>query len=189
MTGSTAVIHHPNREKAASKATRAAVILLLLTSAALFTIVTLGGWSALQGAQVVAMAYILVYVVMAYFVGRWNRGVLPLAAALAILIAVIAAVAAPAWFDRDKEGFDDPALPPGILGLLTLIIVPVQVLLIGFAMRGFSQEWNVEVEERSGGGDDLERAERERRRREREDRERDVPLPWESRPGEPGPTP
>ena len=33
-----------------------------------------------------------------------------------------------------------------MLGLLTLIIVPVQLLLLAFAMRGFSQKWNVEVE-------------------------------------------
>jgi hypothetical protein len=63
-----------------------------------------------------------------------------------LLLAVVAAVAGPAWFARDKAGFDDPALDPAILGLLTLIIVPVQVLLIAFAMRGFAQQWNVEVE-------------------------------------------
>jgi hypothetical protein len=65
MEGSSVAIRHPNREKAASKATKAAVILLLLTSAVLFTVVTAGGWDALQGAQVVAIAYIAVYVVMA----------------------------------------------------------------------------------------------------------------------------
>jgi protein-S-isoprenylcysteine O-methyltransferase Ste14 len=85
-------------------------------------------------------------VVMAFFVGRWNRGVLPVAAALAILFAVVAAVAGPAWFERDKDGFEESALEPSILGLLTLILVPVQLLLIVFAMRGFQQEWNVEVE-------------------------------------------
>ena len=139
-------VTHPNRDKAESKATKAAVILLLLTSAALIAIVTIGGWSQLQGAQMVAFAYVIVYLVMAFFVARWNRGVLPVAAALAILFAVVAAVAGPAWFDRDKAGFDDPMLEPSILGLLTVIIVPVQILLIAFAMRGFQQEWNVEVE-------------------------------------------
>src|SRR5204863_8705539 len=86
------------------------------------------------------------YLGMAYRVGKWNRGILPVAAALAILFAVVALVAAPAWFDRDKSGFADPALPPGILGLLTAILVPLQVLLIAFAMRAFSQKWNIEVE-------------------------------------------
>ena len=57
---------------------------------------------------------------------------------LAVLFAVVAAVAAPAWFARDKVGFDAPLLEPGTLGLLTLILVPVQVLLLAFAMRGFA---------------------------------------------------
>jgi hypothetical protein len=140
------VLIHPNRDKAESKATKAIVVLLLLTSAGLIAVVTLGGWSQLQGAQVISFGYIVVYVVMAYFVSRWNRGVLPVAAALAILFAVVAAVAGPAWFERDKAGFDDPALDPSILGLLTVILVPVQLLLIAFAMRGFQQQWNVEVE-------------------------------------------
>jgi lysylphosphatidylglycerol synthetase-like protein (DUF2156 family) len=140
------VVIHPNRDKAESKATKAAVILLLLVSAGLILIVTAGGWSQLQGAQIVSFGYIAVYLVMAYFVTRWNRGVLPVAAALAILFAVVAAVAGPAWFERDKAGFDDPTLEPSILGLFTLILVPVQLLLIAFAMRGFQQQWHVEVE-------------------------------------------
>jgi hypothetical protein len=140
------VIVHPNRQGAEAKATKAAVTLLLLTSAALTAIVTIGGWEKLAGAQMWAIFYAVIYLVMAYFVTRWNRGILPVAAALAVLFAVIALVAAPAWFDRDKTGFEDPALPPGILGLLTLILVPVQLLLIAFAMRAFSQKWNVEVE-------------------------------------------
>jgi hypothetical protein len=140
------VLIHPNRDKPEAKATKAVVILLLLTSAALIAIITVGGWSQLQGAQIVSFAYVVIYIVMAVFVSRWNRGVLPVAAALAILFAVVAAVAGPAWFDRDKAGFDDPALEPSILGLLTIILVPVQVLLIAFAMRGFQQAWNVEVE-------------------------------------------
>ncbi len=32
--------------------------------------------------------------------------------------------------------------------MLTLLIVPVQILLIAFAMRGFKQGWNVELERR-----------------------------------------
>jgi lysylphosphatidylglycerol synthetase-like protein (DUF2156 family) len=140
------VVVRPNRDKAESKATRAIVVLLLVVSALLIFVVTAGGWSELQGAQVIAIGYIVVYLVMAFYVARWNRGVLPVAAALALLFAVVAAVAAPAWFERDKAGFDDPGLDPSMLGLLTAIIVPVQLLLIAFAMRGFQQQWNVEVE-------------------------------------------
>jgi hypothetical protein len=140
----------PNRDKAASKATRAITALLLLVSAALILIVTIGGWSKLAGMQPVSLAYVLIYVIMAFYVARWNRGVLPMAAALAIILGIFAAIAGPQWFDRDKFGFTDPALPAGVLGLLTLLIVPVQVLLIAFSMRGFQQEWNVEVEVPAG---------------------------------------
>jgi len=140
------IIEHPNRAKAANKATKAVVLLLLLATAVLVTIVTVGGWKALEGAKIVQIAYILLYLVMAFFVARWNRGVLPVAAALAIILLIFAAVAGPQWFDRDKTGFSNPALNEDVLGLITFIIVPVQVFLIAFAMRGFQQAWNVEVE-------------------------------------------
>jgi lysylphosphatidylglycerol synthetase-like protein (DUF2156 family) len=140
------VIVHPNRRGAQATGTKAAVIFLLVASAAITAIITIGGWSKLEGAQMWAIFYVVIYLVMAYLVSRWNRGILPVAAALAILLAVVALVAAPAWFDRDKAGFVNPALPPDILGLLTAILVPVQILLIAFAMRAFSQKWNIEVE-------------------------------------------
>jgi lysylphosphatidylglycerol synthetase-like protein (DUF2156 family) len=140
------VLVHPNRDKASSKASRSIVVLLLLVSAGLILIVTVGGWSHLQGAQPVNFAYIIVYLVMAFVVARWSRGVLPVAAALAIIFCVFCAVAGPAWFDRDKAGFDSPALDPALLGLLTLILIPVQLLLTAFAMQAFQQQWNVEVE-------------------------------------------
>jgi hypothetical protein len=145
------VIEHPNREKASSKTTKYVVVLLLLASAALMVIVTIGGWEALVGAKFLQIAYIALYVGMAYLVLRWNRGILPVAAALAIILLIFAAVSAPEWFDRDKAGFNDPALDESILGLLTFILVPVQILLIGFAMRGFQQAWNVEVEKPAPG--------------------------------------
>jgi hypothetical protein len=148
MVDDAVSIEHPNREKASSKTTRAVVILLLLVSAVLVLIVTIGGWGVLEGAKALQIAFIVVYVVMAFYVARWNRGVLPVAAALAIILLIFAAVSTPAWFDRDKTGFVDPTLDSDVLGLITAIIVPVQVLLIAFAMQGFAQAWNVEVERR-----------------------------------------
>ena len=140
------IIEHPNRKKASSKLTRAVVVVLLLVSAGLMAIVTVGGWDALEGAKALQIAYIVLYVVLAFFVLRWSRGVLPVAAALAIVLMIFAAVSAPEWFDRDKAGFSDPALDESILGLLTALLVPAQLLLIAFAMSGFRQAWNVEVE-------------------------------------------
>lgn len=147
-------IEHPNRDKAGSKAAKAVIVLLLLVTAALVLIITVGGWSVLQGAQIVAFFYIGLYVMMAFYVARWNRGLLPVCAALSILLAVVAGVAAPGWFARDKDGFQDPSLAPELLGMLTLILIPVSVVLVVFAMRGFAQKWNVEVETHNGGGYD-----------------------------------
>src|SRR6476469_1573272 len=144
-------IERPNRKKASSKASRAVVILLLLVSAALVLIVTIGGWDALQGAKLLQIAYVLIYLGMAFYVARWNRGVLTVTAALAIILLIFAAVAGPQWFERDKAGFTSPAIDENILGMVTLLIIPVQVLLIAFAMRGFQQAWNVEVERHSDG--------------------------------------
>jgi hypothetical protein len=140
------VIYHPNREKAGSKATKAATILLLLATAVLVAIITIGGWSDLEGAQVFSIFFILVFALIAYYVAKWNRGVLPLASAFAILVLVFAAIAAPGWFDRDATGYHNPGLPPGLVGLLTVVLIPLEFLVIVFAMRGFSQKWNVEIE-------------------------------------------
>jgi len=140
------VITHPNRDKPVVQATRATVIVLLLVSAGLVLVNTVGGWSVLEGAVVIQIGYIIVYLTLAFYAGRWNRGVLPVAAVLAVLLAIFALVAGPSWFDRNKTGFAQPALNAGFLGLITLLIVPVQILLVAFAMRGFSQGWNVELE-------------------------------------------
>ena len=140
------VIDYPNRERAANRATKAVVVLLLVASAVLEAVVAIGGWDVLAGMQVPLIVLIALNLVIAFFVARWNSGVLPVAAALAMVMAIFAAVAAPAWLDRDKAGYTDPLLEAGLLGIVTLLIVPVQVLLIGFAMRGFAQRWNVEVE-------------------------------------------
>jgi hypothetical protein len=142
------IITHPNRDKPVVQATRATVVVLLLVSAALVLIVTVGGWSVLEGAIPVQIAYVAVYLTFAFYAARWNRGVLPISAVLAVLLLIFAAVAGPGWFDRDKSGFAQPTLNAGLLGVLTLLIVPVQILLVTFAMRGFSQGWNVELERR-----------------------------------------
>jgi hypothetical protein len=145
------IVTHPNRDKAAVQGTRATVILLLLVSAGLIMLVSVGGWSTLEGLKPVLIAWALTYLVMAYFAYRWRRGVLPMAAALALLMLVFALVSAPSWFMRDKPGYAEPTLPASFLGVMTLVIVPVQLLLIAFAMRGFSQGWNVELEQLEPG--------------------------------------
>jgi hypothetical protein len=134
------------------------VIVILLASVALVLAVTIGGWSDLEGLTGVNIAWCAIYLAIAYYVSRWKRGLLPIAAALAVLLAAIALIAGTgafgtSWFDRAREGFAAPqslfgggGLDPDTLGVLTLAIAPVQALLVLFAMRGFAQGWNVERE-------------------------------------------
>jgi hypothetical protein len=138
----------PNREKGESQMTKALVALVLLISAALLLIVTIGGWERLQsfGVAMMTLIYAGFYILFAFLVARWRRGILPVAAALAIILAIFAAVAAPGWFARAKEGLDSPALPEELLGLLTLLLVPVQLVLIALALIAFNQNWHVEEE-------------------------------------------
>jgi FtsH-binding integral membrane protein len=150
-------IEHPNRKKASSKATRVIVVVLLLVSALIVAVISVGAWDQLVGAKALQVIYIVLYVGLAYFVARWSRGVLPVVAALAILLAIFALVSVPGWYERDRPGFTEPALSADVVGLLTALLVPLQLALIAFAMRGFQQAWNVEVEhpvQRGGGGVD-----------------------------------
>jgi hypothetical protein len=126
---------------------------VLLVSAGLLIVITIGGWPRLEGASVGIMSLLWagLYILFAVLVARWRRGVLPIAAALAIILAIFAAVSAPAWFARSKEGLSPPPLPDDLLGLLTILVVPVQLLLIAVAMLGFNQEWHVEEERPVGG--------------------------------------
>jgi lysylphosphatidylglycerol synthetase-like protein (DUF2156 family) len=151
-------ITYPNRGRASSKALKLIVVLILLISVVLMLAVTFGGWSKLQGLTFVNLIWCFIYLVIAYYVARWARGLLPIAAALAILLMIISLIAGlgasgTSWFSRSHFGFSaaqsifgGSGLSADTLGLLTLLIAPVQLLLIIFAMLGFSQGWNVEVE-------------------------------------------
>jgi hypothetical protein len=143
----------PNREKAQSKTTKAIVALLLFATAGLLLVITIGGWPRLESPSVgiVTLIWAGLYVLFGLLVSRWSRGILPVASASAIILAIFAAVAAPAWFARSKTGLSPPPLPDDLLGLLTILVIPVQLLLITVAMVGFNQEWHVEEERPVGG--------------------------------------
>ncbi len=138
----------PNREKVQSQTMKAVIAFVLLVSAGLLLVITIGGWERLLGSSVAVMTLLWagLYIVIAFLVMRWNRGVLPVAAALAVILAIFAAIAAPDWFARSKDGLESPALPEDLLGLLTAVIIPVQAILVMVSMIGFSQEWHVEEE-------------------------------------------
>ena len=144
----------PNRESARNKTTKSLVALVLFISAGLLAVVTLGGWERLQSPGIGGMTLIwaLLYVGFGFMVLRWSRGILPVSAALAMLMAIFAAVSAQGWFDRAKDGLDSPALPEELLGTLTLLIIGVQLVLIAVSMYAFNQEWHVEEERPIAGG-------------------------------------
>ncbi len=152
------MVIHPNRDKAACKLTRLIVVALLLASVVLMLVLTIGGWSKLDGMKPIDFIWSIVYLVSAFYVWRWARGVLPLAAALGILLLIVAVIAATglagtSWFDRGHTGFaaaqslfGGTGLSANALGTIAVILAPVQVALIIFAMTGFVQAWNVERE-------------------------------------------
>src|SRR5690349_2690184 len=109
-------IEHPNRAKSASKATRLIVVVLLLASALIVAVISVGAWDQLMGAKALQVIYILLYVMLAYFVARWSRGVLPVAAALAMVLAIFALVSVPGWYERDRPGFSEPPLSADVVG-------------------------------------------------------------------------
>ncbi len=145
-SSSKSVMVNPNRHRAESKATRVAVIMLLIVSSLLTAVIGVGGASALPpGQQVFTFASIILFLLMAFYVFKWSRGVLAMSAALAVLLAVLSIVASTGWFSRDQTGFTEPLIPAAVLGLICIVLVPVLLLLVAFAMRGFNQAWNIEV--------------------------------------------
>ncbi len=152
------VVIHPNREKAACKLVRLIVVLILLVSVALMLILTIGGWSKLEGMKPLNFIWALLYLVCAFYIWRWARGLLPIAAALGILLLIVAVIAGTglagtSWFDRSHYGFapaqslfGGSGLGSTTLGFFTVLLIPIEILLIAFAMIGFAQGWNVELE-------------------------------------------
>ena len=143
-------LRHPNRERASAKATKTVIALLLVSSAVLIALVLIGGWTSQTGARWMTLAYVIIYSLIAYFVFfQWKRGVLALSAGLALMFAAMVAPGLPGWFERAKDGYSSSLLPAEVLGLLTVLIVMLQVLLVAASILGFQQGWDVEVEERS----------------------------------------
>jgi hypothetical protein len=137
--------------------TKWVIVLLLLITAVLAAIITVGGWSVLQGGSgmgIVCAIYAILYVFFAFLVARWRRGILPLAAALSMILAIFCAVGADSWFAREKSGFSEAGLSSSVVGVLVIILAVVQLVVIVAALYGFSQGWNIEEERPIGNGED-----------------------------------
>jgi hypothetical protein len=148
---------HPNRETAGVVTTKFVIVLLMVATAAIAAIVTIAGWSVLSGGGsmgVICLIYAALYAFFAYRTARWARGVLPVAAALSMILAIFCAVGADSWFARNKSGFEDALLPAPLIGLLVVILLILQIVLIAACFYGFNQEWHVEEERPIGSGED-----------------------------------
>jgi hypothetical protein len=149
---------HPNRDRTICKVTRIFVVIVLLISVALMLAVTVGGWSKLEGMTPVNFIWCALYVVMAFFIARWARGLLPIAGVLGLLLLAIALIASvgfggTSWFDRSNSSYaaahalgGGSGLSSDTIGTLVLLLVPVELVLIVVAIVGFAQGWNVELE-------------------------------------------
>lgn len=147
----------PNREKASSVSTKFVVVLLLAATAVIAGLITIGGWSLLKGGGgmgIVCAVYALLYAFFAFLVARWNRGILPVAAALSMILAIFCAVGAESWFNRDRAGFDEALLPSAVLGTLVIVLGLLQIVTVAAALYAFNQEWHVEEERPIGSGED-----------------------------------
>jgi hypothetical protein len=147
----------PNREKAESVTTKFVIAFLLAATAAIAALITITGFSLLSGGGgmgIVCFIYALLYAFFAFLVARWSRGILPVAAALSMILAIFCAVGAGSWFARDKAGFSHALIPVSLVGLLVVILGLLQLVLIAFALYGFNQEWHVEEERPIGSGED-----------------------------------
>ena len=147
----------PNRERPETITTKFVIVLLLAATAIISAVVTIAGFSLLEGGGsmgVICLIYVFLYALFAFLVARWSRGILPVAAALSMILAIFCAVGADSWFARDKAGFDEAALPSALIGLLVVILALLQIVIVAVALYGFNQDWHVEEERPIGSGED-----------------------------------
>jgi hypothetical protein len=147
----------PNREKAESITTKFVLVLLLVATSAIAFLVTITGFSLMTGGGgmgLVCLIYAALYAFFAFLVLRWNRGILPVAAALSMILAIFCATGADSWFARDKAGFEDALIPVSLIGVLVVVLAIVQLALIAVALYAFNQNWHVEEERPIGYGED-----------------------------------
>ena len=140
---------HPNREKPSSLSMRLLIVVLLLVAAALMVIVVLGGWSILTGGAtwgIISLLLAGLYCVLAYMVWKWSRGALALTTAVSVILLVLFSTGVGSWFARNKPDFSEAALPSELLGMLVVVLIPLQAAITVATAIGFRQNWYVEEE-------------------------------------------
>src|SRR6476660_5390265 len=121
----------PNREKTESITTKFVLFFLLVATSAIAFFITITGFSLMTGGGgmgIVCLIYAALYAFFAFLVFRWNRGILPVAAALSMILAIFSATGADSCFARDKAGFEDAMIPVTLIGLLVIILAILQLI-------------------------------------------------------------
>jgi tellurite resistance protein TehA-like permease len=146
----------PNREKAGSVTAKFVIVLLLVATAVIAALITVGGWSLMIGGSamgIMCAIYAILYAFFAIIVARWNRGCLPVAAALSMILAILCAVGAESWFNRDRAGFENAVFSSSLIGMLVVILGLLQIAVVAATLYGFNQNWHVEEERPIGSGE------------------------------------
>lgn len=147
----------PNREKAESITTKLVLVLLLVATSAIAGLVTITGFSLIIGGSgmgVICLIFAVLYAFFAFLVFRWSRGILPVVAALSMILAIFCATGADSWFARDKSGFEKALIPTPLIGTLVIVLAILQLATIAVALYAFNQNWHVEEERPIGSGED-----------------------------------
>ncbi len=147
----------PNREKAESITTKFVLAFLLAATAVIAALIAITGFSLMTGGgamAVICLIYAALYAFFAFLVARWNRGILPVAAALSTILAIFCATGADSWFARDKAGFDEGLIASSAIGLLVVVLLLLQIVVVAVSLYAFNQNWHVEEERPIGSGED-----------------------------------
>jgi hypothetical protein len=147
----------PNREKARSITTKLVLVLLLAATTALAALITITGFSLMIGGggmAIICLIYVLLYAFFTFLVLRWNRGILPVVAALSTILAIFCLTGVNSWFSRDKAGFDEGLLSSSAIGVLVIVLLLLQIVVVAVSLYAFNQNWHVEEERPIGSGED-----------------------------------
>ena len=146
------IIEHPNRDKPGSQTTRALVVGAAARQRRAFSRSRpseagrrSGGPSRCRSPTSSSTS------LLAFYVARWRGVCCPSPRLLDVILLIFCAVGDRGDGRRDRVGFEDPLLAASVVGVLTIVLIPLQILLIVVAARGFSQRWSVEVERRLDG--------------------------------------
>jgi len=147
----------PNREKSRSITTKFVLVLLLAATTVVAALITVTGFELMIGGggmSIICLIYVLLYAFFTFLVLRWNRGILPVIAALSTILAIFCITGVDSWFAREKSGFDEGLISSSAIGVLVIVLLILQLVVVAVSLYAFNQNWHVEEERPIGYGED-----------------------------------